>query len=211
METNDFDYYIAESDNSFTSPLLNVDNDVDTKGINFLYREQKVPDDTVVYLSFGTPVPRKPAMVDYLWLRGREVFSKKVYDVLKNHNFKGLQLVPAIITSRKGEVYKDYWILNVYQEYALLDPEKSERKGSINDFGCWGMVKKMVLNKELVLKMPLEDRLAFTCRENPAYVLYHKTLVDLIMSVNPEGIVFIPIDKWYNGISYALIHESLGE
>jgi len=204
METNDFDYYIAESDNSFTSPLLIVDNDVNPDGIKFLYRKQKAPGDTVAFLSFGTPVPRKPAMVDYLWLDGREVFSKKVYDVFKNHNFKGLQLVPAIITSRKGEVYKDYWIFNVYQEYALLDPEKSERKGSIDNFGRWGMVKKMVLNKELVLKMPLEDRLAFACRENSAYVLYHKTIVDLIMSANPEGIKFIPIDKWYNGISYTL-------
>ena len=205
MDKNEFDYYIAESDGRFTSPLLNVDNYVDEDGIDFLYRKQKVPDETVVFLTFGTPVPRKPAMVDYLWLRGREVFSKKVYDVLKEHNFKGLQLVPAIITSRKRDaVYKDYWVLNVYQEYALLDPEKSERKGSIDNFGRWGMVKTMVLNKELVLQMPLEDRLAFACRENTAYVLYHKTLVDIIMSVNPEGIVFVPIEKWHNGISYSL-------
>ena len=204
MNTNDFDYYIAESDSAFTSPLLGVDNDVDSEGCEFLDDIEKVSENTLVYLTFASPVPRKPAMVDYLNLDGREVFSKKVYDVLKEHDFKGLQLVPVVITSRKKDaVYKDYWVLNVYQEYALLDKDKSVYKRA-NIMGSWDMLDKMALNEELVLKMPLEDRLAFVSCENPAYVLYHKTLVDIIMSVNPEGIVFVPIEKWYNGISYSL-------
>ncbi|GHU05911.1 hypothetical protein FACS1894158_10440 [Betaproteobacteria bacterium] len=210
---NEFDYYVVESDGSFTSPLLNVNNDVDSGGIRYLRKGIKVSDDTITHLTFGTPIPRKPAMVDFLDMRGRQVFSKKVYDVLKTKEINGLQLLPVVITSRRrqggknimGEnIYTDYWIANVYQEYAFLDPKKSKREGEIDEDGRWDMIDSMVLDKDLMSKTPLEDRLIFVTRECISYVLYHQSIVDLIMSVNPQGIVFVPIEKWYNGISCKL-------
>ncbi|GHU05913.1 hypothetical protein FACS1894158_10450 [Betaproteobacteria bacterium] len=201
---NEFDYYMVESDNSFTSPLLGFDYDVDPDGEDFIIDMEKAEDDKISYLCYATPVPRKPVMVDYHDLDGREVFSKKVYDVLKTKDIKGLQWVPAVIEGKKGEVYTDYWIANIYQEYAFLDPKKSEREGEIDEDGRWDMIDSMVLDRDLMSKIPLEERLVFVSRENAAYVLYHKSIVDLIMSVNPQGIVFVPIEKWYNGISYKL-------
>lgn len=29
------------------------------------------------------------------------------------------------------------------------------------------------------------------------FILYHKTMVDIMMSTNPDGLIFIPIEEWY--------------
>ncbi|GHU98991.1 hypothetical protein FACS1894159_02310 [Bacteroidia bacterium] len=62
----------------------------------------------------------------------------------------------------------------------------------------------MVISQELMSQVPLEERLMYVSKESGADVFYHKSIVDLIMSVNPQGIVFVPIEKWYNGIGYKL-------
>ncbi|MHC6201992.1 imm11 family protein [Breznakiellaceae bacterium SP9] len=201
METigTEFDYYLIENDNEHTVPALMADDDFDD--VDYLYDMEEASEDTISHLTFRPPFPRKPQMVDYHFLNGGwQVFSKKIYDVLKTADIKGLQLVPAIIRSKKGEEYSDYWIANVYHEYAFLDENLSERKGSIDSHGRWGMVLRMVLNKELIIQTPLEERLIFVTRESGSYILYHKSIVDLVLSVNPIGLKFISIEKWYNGI-----------
>jgi hypothetical protein len=60
----------------------------------------------------------------------------------------------------------------------------------------------MVINQELMSQVPLEERLMYVSKESSAYVFYHKSIVDLIMSVNPTGVVFVPVEKWYNGIAF---------
>ena len=55
----------------------------------------------------------------------RTVFSKKIYEVLKNIDIKDFQLVPAIIKDPKGEENFDYWIAGIYREFLFLDKENS--------------------------------------------------------------------------------------
>jgi hypothetical protein len=43
-------------------------------------------------------------------------------------------------------------------------------------------------------KIPLEERLVYVAKENPAFIVYHKSIVDIIMSVEPEGIRFERIE-----------------
>lgn len=195
----DLDYYLLEVDNKYTAPLLVNDYDVDPEGID-IYSIESL-EKTLAHLTFNEPIPKTPQMVDYLHFECRAVFSKKICNAFKGTSVNGLQFIPTIITDEKGEEYKDYWIANVYNEYAFLDPEESERKGSINSRGRWSMIKRMVIDTSLIKKVPLlEERLVFVPTEGPGYVLYHKSIVDLIMSVNPEGLVFVPISEWHNGI-----------
>ena len=199
----DFDYYLIEADGSYQAPSLMVDDDNDTRGLFFLARCKKLEDDNPSYLTFNPPYPKKPQMVDYHFCECRAVFSNKICDALKTKEIKNLQLVPAIIRDRKKVEYSNYYIANICQEYAFLDVEKS--KGVIDeDDGKWIGIDSMVLEEEAVLKVPLEERQIFVSKESSAYVLYHKTIVDLIMSVNPIGLKFIPISEWYNGIAYKL-------
>lgn len=200
---DEFDYYLIQSSGKFTPPLLRNDDDIDSSGCTFLMRSELTDINTTRYLTFNSPIPKKPEMTDYLNLECRAVFSKKIYDVLNNLDIKDFQLVHAVVNGKKGEEYKDYWIANIIREYAFLDKDRSKFK-SITSTGQWSMIKQMVIDKGLMAEIPLEERLIYVSKESAAYVFYHKTVVDAIMSVNPTGLVFVPVEDWYNGIKYKL-------
>lgn len=194
---NEFDYYLIGSDGNYTSPLLMNDDEVNSGGTAFLIDGEPINENLVTHLIFNSPISPKPQMTDYLSLECRAVFSKKIYDVLKDIEIKDFQLVPAIIKDEKSEEYKDYWIANIYREFAFLDKEKSECS-RINSKGRWKGIQRMVIDQELMVKVPLEERLIYVGKESSSYVYYHKSIVDLIMSVNPTGLVFVPVAEWRN-------------
>ena len=196
MNTNEFDYYLIERDNKFMSPLLINDDEINSGGTMFLRRFQRVDEKTIVHLVFNPPIPPKPEMTDYLWLQSRAVFSKKICDVLKDVEIKDFQLVPAIIKGKNGEEYSDYWIAGIYRDFAFLDKDESEYSSIDEDTGCWSMIESMVIDKELMAKVPLAERLIYVGKESSAYVYYHKSIVDLIMSTNPTGVKFISVEEW---------------
>ena len=195
MNTNEFDYYLIERDRKFTSPLLMNDDEINSGGIMFLYDMKKTDAKTPIHLVFNPPIPAKPEMTDYLWLQSRAVFSKKICDVLKDVEIKDFQLVPAIIKGKKGEEYSDYWIAGIYRDFAFLNEDESEFDDKTSS-GRWSGIEKMVIDKELMAKVPLEERLIYVGKESSAYVYYHKSIVDLIMSTNPTGVKFISVEDW---------------
>jgi hypothetical protein len=56
----------------------------------------------------------------------------------------------------------------------------------------------MVINEKEMEKVPLKERLMYVSKESSAYVFYHKSIVDAIMSVSPTGVQFIPVAEWEN-------------
>jgi hypothetical protein len=191
----EFDYYFIGSTYPDNVPLLTVDDKIDAGSVDFLARSIIMPDNYVARVRFGAPVPAKPRLADYFSLDGGDsVFSKKIHDALELHNIKGLQLVPAIIRGKKDVEYKDFWVANVYQKMYSFDKDKSEY-GRISELtGAWKGIKKIVLDNNLLASVPLEDRLVFVAKENSSFILYHKSIVDIIMSVEPEGIRFERIE-----------------
>jgi hypothetical protein len=192
---NEFDYYLIERDGNCMSPLLMNDDEMNSGGTMFLRRMERVAPDTTVHLVFNPPYPPKPDMTDYLFLQCRAVFSGKVCDVLKDIPIKDFQLVPAVIKDPQGNEYSDYWIAGIYREFAFLDKDKSEFDDITSD-GCWSGIEKMVIDEAEMAKVPLEERLMYVSKESSAYVFYHKTVVDAIMSVAPTGVRFVPVAEW---------------
>lgn len=195
---NEFEYYLLEADNG-NYPRLEVDDDFDdeTNSSIFSYDDEAAAD-AVAHLKFGY-AEKGFTMPDYLWCDCRHVFSKKVYDELKNIAIKDFKLVPTIIKGKKGEEYTNYWAVNIYREYAFLDAEKSEvdhihTEGRMA--GRWSGVDKMVLDEVAMAKVPLAERLVYISREWSAQVFYHKSVVDAIKSVNPTGIRFRQGPEW---------------
>lgn len=191
---NEFDYYLLEAD-SGSYPRIEVDDDFNdgTNSSIFSYDEEASADAVahvkIGYAEKGFTIP------DYLWCDCRHIFSKKIYDVLKDIAIKDFKLVSTIIRGKKGEEHTGYWATNIYgEELAFLDKDKSEYK-RINSKGRWSMITKMVINKEEMAKVPLENRLVYVGKESSAYVYYHKSVVDAIMSVNPTGIIPVPVKK----------------
>ena len=195
MNTNEFDYYLIEADQG-NYPRLEVDDDFEGSANSCVFSyDEEAPDDAVAHLKFGYS-EKGFTMPDYLWCDCRAVFSKKIYDVLKDVAIKDFKLVPTIIKGKKSEEYTDYWSTNVYgEELAFLDKDNS-KFSRIDSSGRWKMIKSMVIDKELMSQVPLEERLIYTGKESSAYMYYHKSIVDLIMSVNPTGVKFISVEEW---------------
>jgi hypothetical protein len=195
---NEFEYYLIERDGKYQSPLLMNDDEFDEDGTMFLRNMENVEIGTIIHLVFNSPKPTNVQMTDYLWLSGgRSVFSKKIYDILKDTAVKDFQLVPAVIKDPKGNEYSDYWIAGIYRDFAFLSEKESEFDSKTSS-GRWSGIEKMVINEEEMAKVPLEERLIYVGKESSAYVFYHKSIVDAIMSVNPTGVRFIRVEDWTN-------------
>ena len=203
MKTNEFDYYLIDSICFGDVPLLQDDEEFDPSGVGFLSQNRMVSPDYVAHITFGPPIPPKPRLSDAMSLRGDcRVFSKKIHDVLNKHEIKGLQLVPTVIRGKRDEEFDNYWITNIYQEMAFFNEEESKYGRISRITGEWKDIEKIVLDREKLATVPLEERLVFVSKENCSFILYHKSVVDIIMSANPEGIVFTPVEEWYDGIQF---------
>ncbi|MDR2552777.1 MAG: hypothetical protein LBD31_06410, partial [Treponema sp.] len=124
--------------------------------------------------------------------------SKKIFDVLDKMKIKGIQLIPSVITGKNNKIYENYWYIHIINRYPALDREKSIYEW--DDFiKVASPLEKVVLNEEYLRTIPLEERLVFYLAENGVEQLFHKSVVEAIMTVNPEGVRFINVKDWNTG------------
>ena len=188
MNTNEFEYYLVNPVFDGHIPMVRDDDD---------YPPRQDP----YRLCLASPIPKTPRMVDYHSLDGAiAVYSQKVYDVLAPLNIKGVYLNPAIIRGKKDEEFENYYKMDVMNKYLTFDKDKSEYT-TFKD-GSWLSVKKIVLNIDALSEISLEERLIYKSKEHSGYTLYHKSIVDIIMAVNPEGVCFTPVEVWREGMQF---------
>lgn len=189
---NKSEYYLIEDDGTPSVPLLMPDKNQNTR---ILFGRQPVNSlEKPMELCFNPPVPAKPRMVDFHELPS-SVFSKKIYDVLQPMNIYGLQLLPATIRGKKDERYDDYWVAYIYNRIACLDMENSEYS-VYGDDGKVNFITRFFIDNKKLAEIPLEKRLVFLLEEDMPKRIYHKSVANGIMSVNPIGVRFIPIENW---------------
>jgi hypothetical protein len=202
--TQEFDYYMIASAGNADFPLLECDDEVNPRALRFLAYDEPAEIESPVALCFNEDTTTKnPRMADYHHLSGAAVFSQKIYDVLAPLNLDGVQFVPAVVNGNKGEKYENYWIQHTFKPIECFDKEESVYEtDDFADDGSWDNVEKVSLNKKQLAKIPLEKRLIFVSKETSRFELYHKSVVDAIMAVNPEGLTFIPVEEWHEGIQF---------
>ena len=198
MNTNEFEYYFIESSGIADVPLLRNDDDIDPDALDFLLKKEYANIEKPVQLCFNSPIPKNPRMVDYHSLPDT-VFSEKIYDVLSPMNIEGVQFVPAIINGKDGESYENYWVVNAYTRIECFDKEKSIYEVRRNR---WKKIEKVYLDKNLLSEIPVNKRLIFKPIETGRFELYHKSIVDAIMAVNSEGIRFVKVEDWFEGVAF---------
>lgn len=198
---NEFDYYLISNTGEPNVPLVMCNDDINSRGTDFIYLDEFVQIEKPIYLALNPPVPPNPNLsVDYLQLPSA-VFSQKIYNLLSSMNIFGYQLVPSVIVDNKGKEYEDFWIENAYTCFKCFDDEKSIYE--VDDFTeTWENIEKIVFDKEALKKRPLKDRYIFRSEEASEFVFYHKTIVDAIMAVNPINIRFTSIADWFEGIQF---------
>lgn len=198
----EFDYYVITPTNLKHSPKLMEDFGA-YDSLDYLYMSEQAPFQHISFLKFNfLDAPKSDLNTDYLDLYGFGVFSDKVKEELDKYlPIKGFEWVTAIIRGKKKDIFDGFSIANIYLKLNCFD-EKLSVFDKINDStGEWEGIKKVVLNKEALSKIPLSERLCIRAKENFTFQLYHKSIVNIINSVNPHGLKFIPVEDWYTGIN----------
>lgn len=109
---------------------------------------------------------------------------------------KGSQLIPATVTSNKGDVYEDLYFINIYNIIEAMDKDQEKSKFNVNDYEMIYWINCFNLDREVLRKIPLEERLIFKLNENKVIKLIHKSVVDAIMAVHTEGVQFTKVEDW---------------
>lgn len=199
MADNEFDYYVVGSSGADSAPLLD-EHDEYAAYSGYLAQSHPIEDPELMVFEFGDPLPRKPRLVDY-HSSPNGVVSKKIFDVLNEMKIDGLGLLPAIIKDlKRGIDYDNYWALHVYHEIKCVDVERSDCE--VRSFSL-SHVKKIVLDRSVLRQIPLKERLVFRLEEDTGYELFHKSVVDAVLAVNPEGIRFIPIEAYSTAAAFS--------
>jgi hypothetical protein len=195
--SNEFEYYLIGGDGNFSAPSLKTD-----EGYNYGSMIGDEPKEIeLMKLCFRNPVPKKPQMLDFHFMVN-SVISKKIYDVLAPMNIYGVQFIPAVVRNNKtNELYENYFCVYIYNKITCLDMEHSKYTISPLD-GKVTDIRNFSLDNKKLSEIPLEKRLVFLLKEDIAKRIYHKSVVDAILSINPEGIQFGKITEWHEGIQF---------
>ena len=197
MNTNEFDYYVIDRKGDKAYPLVGPHEDSEHTllyiGDNFSeFREKSIPNPKPVEFVFCDPIPRKPVIGDY-FSDPESIISKKIADEMKPMNIKGIQLIPATVESNKGNVYEDFFWIYIHHYIEAMDKDKTNFE--LSKYGLYRF-DSFTLDEKILTEIPLEERLIFKLKEKSSIKLYHCSVVDIIMSTNPEGVMFTKVEDW---------------
>jgi hypothetical protein len=201
MAINEFEYYLIERKGDKAYPLVTADEDSEHTelyiGDNFSkYRGKPIPKPKKTEFVFCDPIPRKPVIGDY-FSEPESIVSKKIADAMKAMNIKGIQLIPATVESNKGDVYEDFFFVYIHHYIEAMDKEKSDFElDEYDDEDKIYTIDSFRLDETVLKSIPLEERLIFKLKESGSKKLYHRSVVDVIMATNPEGVQFTKVEDW---------------
>jgi hypothetical protein len=188
------DYFVIERAGPSSYPLLQWDQSPSA------FRKGTAVDVTEpIQLRLSKPVPRNPVMVDHHCLP-EPVFSPRIRDVLEPLNLYGVQLVPADVKVKDGDVRR-YWMLHVYNEIPCVDRENSVFKLSPSGLLMLS-IDKLALDERVLGEIPPEQRRVFVLAESTSTYFCHKSVADLVLALQPEGLRFIPADRWNDSAGF---------
>jgi len=189
---NEFDYYIAEC----LSTLLAWFSDDEVIDKIKKNKEKEVELDII---NMSLNYNRKSITLDFFELG---VVSEKIFNVLFPIKINGIQLIPVTIFNLdNNKTYNDkFYHLHVYNKLECVDNNSTYYYDY--DHGLLN-IEKLLLDEEKLSPIPLDERLIFNLyNDNSSFIkqLFHKSIVDRIMTVEPRGIRFVNIkDYKYKG------------
>lgn len=174
---NEFEYYFIRRKDDEAYPLICITGRDDEENPTFMN------------LEFNEPIPRNPVMADYL--EGPEIFiTEKIANKIKELNINGVKLISTELVDTKGTLYDNYFCLLTNKDIEAMDREKSDFEYEFQIYE----IEKFVFDQALLKSIPLEDRLVFVLGESPEKTLFHRSVVDAIMVLNPTGMEFVNME-----------------
>ena len=192
-------YYLLYGENNPNCPAVVLDDD--ENGTDFRWETEPINCD-LVKMKLMEPFSKEPEMMDFHQDRIVYFFSRKIHDVLAPLSIQGIQLLRGeILNPRNNHIYENYYYLHVLNHLGCLNKELSELKISSRT-GTILSIKKMVLDEEVLSKIPLEERLVFRLEEMSSFQLFHESIIEKIKSVNPTGLRFVKVEDYHFGSAF---------
>ncbi|AXB34567.1 hypothetical protein DSB67_24900 [Vibrio campbellii] len=113
---------------------------------------------------------------------------KKVVQQLLSQQISGIQLLPTEVDV-DGTIYNDYWFMNVFARYPVLNISESRAKRFDDDYDAYTFLIKTVLDKEKLSKIRIKHDI-FRCSECPAHIIANERVKQLFESNGFTGVAF---------------------
>lgn len=195
---NEFEYYILREVEAPAKPAVAFTGK--SKESELLV-ETPIKTIKLVEMKFGGPSPKSPLIMDMHGDGVIELVSDRIYNVLSPLNICGIQLLPATYLDPKSKtVYDKFFFLHIHNYIKCLDLEKTDIVGDA-DFIL--AINRIVLDENILSNIPLADRLVFRLEEDRPFQLFHKSIVDKIMEVNPTGLRFVKVEDYNPGSAFS--------
>ncbi|UTM56016.1 hypothetical protein L4174_009125 [Photobacterium sp. CCB-ST2H9] len=189
----DNQYYLLTEDASSGAYML-AESEKSDEGLEDLLMMQSIKRRVLgpghVHITFGDDGKYSPC--DYHEVLPAGLISEKLKHVLESFHLPGVDFYPAHIENR-GKVWKDHYLVHVWQNHRALHPQRSVYQGTYED--DMFILKKISLNEEVLDLIPLQERLVFRLNEDPQY-LYHESVVEALRLADLTGLNFLPIQNW---------------
>lgn len=188
-------FYVKETELNYYPTLTYDDEEEECE--SELFRDIQLDDSEARLLCFDKPIPRNPKLGDYHRITQRSpAISEQLKNILESFNLKGVQFIPAVIIDKKGDEHEGYYIVHVHNLIKCMDKEKSTWTPSDKKPGRAFSIDNLVLDNELIDQIPLGDRLVFAVWENSLNILYHRSVVDKLLEIAPQGLTVYRLSKW---------------
>lgn len=154
-------------------------------------------------VRFGDPVPHKPLLGDLHSLKVHApVISERLKNVLEGLNLRDMQFLPAIIRDNRDDEHEGFFIIHIYNLVRCMDKEKSKWRPSPWNEGDAIGVDKLVLDNEVLDAIPLEERLVFRLGELDTHALYHQSVIEKILEIEPKGLTVYRLSGYDSSLPF---------
>jgi len=157
----------------------------------------KIENPLPIFVDFYTYLTKKEAVyadcyINFSLSRFSFVVSPKLYNILNNMNIEGIQFIPVVLLDNSFVKYYDFWYVHIYNIQPVLSVKRS-RYQEINGIILTNNLLQIKFNTRKMKSIALENRLIFRFPLDRSYFMFHISVVEKIMSVNPIGFHFIKI------------------
>lgn len=184
------EYYILEKD-AKNKMFLHSDAIV----ADHLDCDEYVGSSLILNLEVDEEIVSEPIAFDYLVKGSYPIFYKRIKEVIEVFDyFPAIQFVKSVITY-KDKVFEDYFCMKIFNYISCMDENASDFRKSKVTGAVISFEKLVLLENELKAKS-LQQRLIFRLFESKGVYLFHESVVEAVMRVEPTGLRFHPVDKW---------------
>lgn len=121
------------------------------------------------------------------------VVSARVKEAFEELGLVKTQFVPASIRDEQNNIHEGYYAMHMHNSINCADLKYSDWTPSSANPNEVQSIHKLVLDNAVLDTVPLEGRLAIMIGETHNCGIYHRSVVDHILKLRPQGIRFYPI------------------